>query len=161
MLMADELDTLDFSDLAPKQRLVIGPDKEKYFLITASVDATVKYRSAAAKAGKWENVKGEDGKESLKVVGFNDIADQELVLVSNTLAESEGGKGERVLADKSGNAVLVPAARIRRWHGEVIAKLYSASLALSPWLKKGDEDGEEGKAPLPKDSSADGADSSK
>jgi hypothetical protein len=147
-------DELDFSALEPKQRAVIGPDKIKYFLITASIDATLKYRSAAAKAGKWETVT-EDGKEKFKVVGFDDIGEQELILVANTLAESEGGAGERVLLDRAGNPVLVPVPRLRRWHGAVISKLYNASLALSPWLKKGDDDVD------PKESSADGADSSK
>lgn len=144
------MDDLDFSNLEPKQRPVVGPDKKRYFLVSASVDATVKYRNASVKAGKWDDVGGK-----LKVVGFNDLADQELVLVSNTLAESEGDAGEKVLLDRNGNPVLVPLARIKAWHGSVISRLYKASLELSPWLKQGVDD-----EIVPKGSSADGADSS-
>jgi hypothetical protein len=152
-------DELDFSDLAPKRIRVIGPDKLKYFLITASVEATIKFRSASAKAGRFENVTGPDGKEHFKVVGFNEVAEQELVLVANTLARSEGDVGEQLLLDRSGNPVLIEPVKLKRWHGGTIAKLYEASLKLSPWLQKGDESGDE--VPLPKDSSADMADSSK
>ena len=132
---------LDLSALEPRQRPVVGPDKIKYMLITASVDATLKYRSAAAKAGVWDSaVDPATGKERIRVTGFNDVAAQELVLVAGTLAETEGGLGERVLLGRDGNPVLVPEVRIRRWHGDAIARLYRAALDLSPWLRRGDDD---------------------
>lgn len=148
---------VDLSALAPKQCLVVGPDKKQYFLVSASVDATIKFRNASLKAGKWETTEDENGKEKFKVVGFDEVATQELVLVAATLAQSVGDAGQEVLLDRNGNPVLVPENRIKNWPGQAISILYEKALELSPWLKQGEDEVErEGKG-----SSANGAESSK
>lgn len=147
---------LDFSALEPKQKKVRGPDGKRYMLITASVDATIKFRNAASRGAAWR----QDADGKMEVVGFNEPANCEFVLVANTLALTVADAGQEVLLNRQGNPVLISEDVLKRWNGSVIEGLYAGSIELSPWLKKGDNTAEDEETPNPKESSRDGAASS-
>lgn len=108
----------DFSNLAPKEEPVIGPDKERYVIREASGDAVIRYREMNIRARRLE-----DG----KLVGWTgEMVASDAVLVANCLYRT----------DKDGNRteVTVPVDLIRRWPNQVLDKLYEWVLNNSPGL---------------------------
>ncbi len=116
----------DFSDLAPRQCHVTGPDRKGYILREASVDAAVKFRNASAKAGRW------DGD---KVIGFGDVADSEVVLVVNCLCLTEGDKGEAILFKRNDVPHLIQESTLRSWPIATLTKMFEWVKENSPTLK--------------------------
>jgi len=137
---------LDLSKLAPEEIPVKGPDGLNYVMRSASADATVRYENASMKTRKWDNVRGEDGKDHIKIIELVNLADVEPFLVSLCLCETEGNQKGRALLKKDGTPVLVPESKIRSWPGASLTPLFELAIRLSPWLRKQ----EDKKTPDPK-----------
>jgi hypothetical protein len=112
---------LDFSDLAPKSEEFKGPDGELYEVRTASVDATVKYRNAVNKAGKWQR----EG-ENLRLIGFEDPNTPEITLVAYCVYAK-------------GSPTPVGEEALKLWHGHVLSRLFNKCKEMSPWVTKADD----------------------
>lgn len=121
--MTTDTEPLDFSDLAPRYEPVRGPDGRNYILMEATADAAVRYRNAAARAGKWA-----DG----KVVGFENIADAEPLLVALCLAETNDRGEMRLKHDNT--PITVAEGLIRKWPHRVLKRLFDRVKVLSPDL---------------------------
>lgn len=136
-----------FDDLEPKVWPVRIGGKD-YVLKSAGTGASVKYRNACARAAKWD---GNPTTGSVRVTGFDNLADSEVVLVQSCTFEVIRDRGQvRHGAVSRGWVESLPPA--------VTAKLFAKIVELSPMLK-GVEDtptapaaGDLPEEPLPKDS---------
>lgn len=130
-------DEFDFSDLAPREKKVVGPDGQRYVLREASHDAAIRFRDHNMNAGRFDPTTGQH-------IGYRDLNAGEPLLVSLCLfeADAEG----RLRLGQDGQPISVPEARVRGWLNSITSKMYDWVVDNSPGLLPGrKKKGEEGK----------------
>ena len=111
----------DFSNLAPREVPVVGPDGNRYVLREASADAAIRYRELNLRARRLE-----DG----KLIGWTgDFVRSDAVLVAHCL--------HLVDVDGKVTPVTVTEETVRTWPDQVLGKLYDWVITNSPTLSAG------------------------
>lgn len=109
----------DFSNLAPREEPVIGPDGERYVLREASADAVIRYREMNVRARRLE-----DG----KLVGWTgeDVASDAVLVAACLFRTDKDGQRTNLTA---------PVDVLRGWPNQVLERLYEWVLNNTPGLR--------------------------